>query len=445
MAHKGSRHKNIEHSTAFELIDRAGGVAEWRHRENGLTLLVAPTAVAPVASLGVVYRVGSRNEVAGHTGATHMLEHLMFKGTRRFNRADGTEIARVLQRVGAAFNATTWLDRTNYYATLPVEHLELAAEVEADRMGGALLSDEDLASERSVVLNELDRGENEPFDLLLKGVFAHAYRDHPYRHPTIGLRHDVESMTGEILRGFYDTFYHPDNATVIVTGDVGEDEVLQMLAKHFGRAKAASAPPPRVEIREGPQREERRFSIHKMGELGHLAFGWHIPRGLHEDLAALLVLGQILAEGVTSRLHQRLVETNFCLGIHAAPLELHDPGLFQVFTTLAPGIPHAQVEAVVREETHRLACELPANEEIARARIQTRTDLAFRRESPSQLLSVLSEAVAMGDWRAFVQEMDRVARLKATDVSRVCETHLVDDNLTVGWFVPENSDHGGQG
>ena len=140
----------------FEKVESERGVTEWKHRGNGLRALVAPTPVAPVVGFGVVYRVGSRHEVSGHTGATHILEHLMFKGTQRYNSERGTEIARQLHRVGAAFNATTWLDRTNYYEILPVDRLALAVDIESDRMRGALVRDSDLDSERTVVLNELD-------------------------------------------------------------------------------------------------------------------------------------------------------------------------------------------------------------------------------------------------------------------------------------------------
>ena len=323
--------------TRFTLVDRLDGVSEWRHRDNGLTLLVWPTPVAPVVGFGVVYRVGSRHEVTGHTGATHILEHLMFKGSRRFNRESGTEIARVLHRVGASFNATTWLDRTSYYEVLPVEQLPLAVDVEADRMRGALVRDEDLESERTVVLNELEMGENEPFELLMKAAFAQAYLEHPYRHPTIGWRGDVESVTGEVLRRFYDTYYHPDNAVALVVGDIDEAAALREVERGFGALPPAPAAVPTLAITESEQRGERRFEIRRAGELGNLVLTWHIPHGLHPDLPALSVLAQVLGDGVTSRLHRRLVETNRCLGVHAYALELHDPGVLQIAASLAPG------------------------------------------------------------------------------------------------------------
>jgi zinc protease len=422
----------------FEKVDAEGGVTEWRHTGNGLTALTMPTPVAPVVAFGVVYRVGSRHELPGHTGATHILEHLMFKGTERFNRDQGTEAARELHRVGASFNATTWLDRTNYFEVLPVDRLSLAVDIESDRMRGALVRDSDLESERTVVLNELDAGENDSFDLLIKSSFAMAYIEHPYRHPTIGWRGDVETMSGEVLRGFYDTFYHPDNATVIVVGDVEEATALDEIERGFGALGRAPDRIPGPAVREPEQRGERRFELHRSGELGNIALSWHIPEGLHGDLPALSVLTQILGDGVTSRLYQRLVETNRCLGIHAYAMELHDPGLFQIFATLSPGVPHREVEDAIRAEITKLVHAPPGGDEMARALAQARTDLAFHHESPGQILGGLTEAVAMGDWRRFVRDLELVRAVTANDLQRVSETFLSDRNLTVGWFVPEN-------
>ena len=435
-------------AASFHEVDRVGGVSEWRHHGNGLTVLVSPTPVAPVVGLGVVYLVGSRFEAPGHTGATHILEHLMFKGTERYNRERGTEIARELHRVGAAFNATTWLDRTNYYEVLSPDQLPLAIDIESDRMRGALVRDSDLESERTVVLNELDAGENDPFDLLMKSSFAHAYLEHPYHHPTIGWRSDVEQMTGEVLRDFYNTYYHPDNATVIVVGDVDEATALGEVERGFGALQKAPRPFAGGSHREQPQRGQRRFNIHRAGELSCLALTWHIPHGLHADLPALSVLTQVLGDGVTSRLHQRLVETNRCLGIHAYAMELHDPGVFQIFATVAPGVDREEVETAILEEVASVARQPPSGDEMKRALAQTRTDLAFHRESPGQILSGLTEAVAMGDWRRFVRELERVEAVSADDLSRVAATYLQSRNLTVGWFIPDvaggHSDGGGR-
>lgn len=389
-----------------------------------------------MVSLGVVYRVGSRHEGPGQTGATHFLEHLMFKGTRRFNRSEGTSATRLLQRQGAAYNATTWLDRTCYFETLPSEALRLAAEIEADRMRNSLIRPEDVADERGVILNELDRGENQAFELLLKSLFSHAFTEHPYRHPTIGWREDVEKLSEADLRHYYDTFYHPRNATVILAGDLGEKDALHLVERYFGQMP----PGPDVPIPSFPgetQTGERRFELRRAGELVHMALAWHIPPGLHKDMAPLIVLGQILSDGVTSRLHQALVETKLCLGLHAYPLELFDPGLFQILVTLAPGVDPDQVEGIVSEQVEQLQEKGPNLEELQRARIQTRTDLAFQKESPGRLVSALIESVAMGDWKHFSGEMERIAAVTAADVSGVAARYLRPEGLSIGTFIPE--------
>ena len=205
----------------FDFLKERVGIREFRLRSNGLHVLLLRNTVAPVATFAVVYSVGSRNEAVGHTGATHLLEHLMFKGTPEFNREGGTAVAAVLEALGARFNATTWFDRTNYYETIPSDQIEVAMRIEASRMRGAfirdrlraVLGDEDRAPEMTVVRNEYERGENSPFQVLYKETFATAFREHPYHHPTIGWRADIEGVTTARLKEFYDVFYHPNNAT----------------------------------------------------------------------------------------------------------------------------------------------------------------------------------------------------------------------------------------
>jgi zinc protease len=256
----------VQNSTgAFEFIKEKAGIREFRLKANGLRLLLFPNRIAPVVTFAVVYCVGSRNEAVGYTGATHLLEHLMFKGTPRYNRERGTAIAAVLEALGARFNATTWFDRTNYYETLPSARLEVAVRIEASRMRGSLIRDEDRQPEMTVVRNEFERGENSPFQVLYKHTFATAFREHPYHHPTIGWRSDIESVTTARLKEFYDVFYHPNNATAMVIGDFEEKEALAKIARRFGSIPPSASPIPEVHTVEPPQEGERRFTVRRSG------------------------------------------------------------------------------------------------------------------------------------------------------------------------------------
>ena len=295
-------------SSAFELVGEAAGIREFRSSANGLRVLLLENRVAPVVTFAIVYHVGSRNEAVGFTGATHLLEHLMFKGTPEYRREKGTAIAAVLEAIGARFNATTWFDRTNYYETIPSDRLEIAVKLEASRMRGSLLKDEDRAPEMTVVRNEFERGENSPFQVLYKETFAVAFREHPYHHPTIGWRSDIEGVTTARLKEFYDAFYHPNNSTAMVIGDFEEADALALIDRHFGAIASSSRPIPAVHTTEPAQEGERRFVVRRAGQVAWCALSWRTVEARHADTHALAVLGNVLGGGVTGRLYQALVE-----------------------------------------------------------------------------------------------------------------------------------------
>jgi zinc protease len=428
----------------FRAVANERGVEELILEENGMRLLLLPDPSVPVVAVCVIYHVGSRNEAVGHTGSTHLLEHLMFKGSRRFDPSNGKPIARVLERVGAYFNATTWFDRTNYYETLPPEHLELALELEADRMRNALLRESDLVTEMTVVRNEFERGENEPFDALLKESFAIAFREHPYHHPTIGWRSDIENTSIERLRGFYDTFYYPDNASLVLVGSFDRAEALELVARHFGPLPRAPRTLPPVVTREPRQEGERRFVVRRAGEVGWVVVSWRAPEAAHPDTHALAVLADALGGGVTSRLYQRLVETGMCLDVQAVAWQLRDPGLFQVFATLNPPTPHAKVERIVRKELASVVRKGLSKAELERAKAQVEAQTAYHRDSPAQVAAGLAEAISAVDWRFYLDYPDRIRAVTRDDVHRVAGETFVEDSVSVGHFIPKDAG-GGEG
>ena len=421
---------------AFEFIGRSGGISEYRLRTNGLQVLVLPSAAAPVATVMVTYRVGSRNESAGLTGATHFLEHLMFKGTERFNTRLNNSVFNVLQRVGAQVNATTWYDRTNYYELLPSEHIPLAIEVEADRMRGALIDPDDMESERSVILNELDRGENEPVRNLYHAVWSAAYVAHPYHHPTIGWRSDVESVSPEGLRHFYDTFYWPSNATLSIIGDLDEGSVLSLVSEKFGGIHAGPPEVPEVTTREPEQRGERRIVVRQAGQLGAVMVGFKGPDGRHADTDALELLSVILGSGKTSRLYRRLTDLGLTTHVSASASRLRDPGLFYLFALLAPGSTHQAIEQIIYEVLESISEEGPSDDELDRARNQLKAHEAFERDGPYAVASQLNEAIAAGDWTLYTTFQKRLESVSAEDIRRVAELYCIERNRTVGYYIP---------
>ena len=421
---------------SFEFIKEKAGIREFRLRANDLRVLLLQNRVAPVATFAVVYHVGSRNEAVGHTGATHLLEHLMFKGTPEYNREKGTAIAAVLEALGARFNATTWFDRTNYYETLPSKELDVAMKIEASRMRGSLLRDEDRQPEMTVVRNEFERGENSPFQVLYKFTFATAFREHPYHHPTIGWRSDIEGVTTERLKEFYDVFYHPNNATAMVIGDFEEAEALSKIARRFGSIPRSPRSIPGVHTVEPPQEGERRFTVRRAGQVAWCGLAWRTVQALHPDTHALALLGNILGGGLTSRLYQALVEKSLALSVTVVPWQLRDPALLSIFAPVRPGVEPAGVESVIREEIARVVREGVTEAEAEKARTQIEAEVIFDRDSTDQVAASLSEAIAAADWEWYADYPAAIRRVTVEDVRRVAGTYLTDDNLTAGVFLP---------
>ena len=423
-------------SEIFHFEEESAGIRSYRHRANGLHVLLLNESAAPVVTFMVTYHVGSRNETAGLTGATHFLEHLMFKGTKRFNKKTGTSVFNLLQRVGAEVNATTWFDRTNYYELLPKEHLSLAIDVEADRMRGALVEPEALESERTVILNELDRGENEPTRKLYHAVWSAAFVAHPYHHPTIGWRSDVEHVTTEGLRHFYDTYYWPSNATVSVIGDFDPAEALQLIDDHFGGIAGAPDSVPRALTSEPRQQGERRVIIRQAGQLGAVMIAYKSPTGLDTDTDALDVLSVVLTSGKSSRLFRRLTDQGLTTHLYGGPSRLRDPGMMYLFAMLAPGSTHEDVERAVYEEIESVKQDGITEAELQRAKNQRKAQEAFGRDGSFAIAAQLNEAIAAGDWKLYTTLRERIERVSRDDVQRVAREYLVEDRRTVGHYVP---------
>ena len=428
----------------YSKIKSSGGISEYLLKTNGLTVLLLEEHSAPVVTFMVTYLVGSRNEALGHTGATHLLEHLMFKGSRNYNKDSGDTIWTLLQNVGARLNATTWLDRTNYFELLPKEHLESAMAVEADRMRYALLRDSDRQPEMTVVRNEFERGENDPWESLEKSMWATAYQAHPYHHSTIGWQSDIEGVSTERLRQFYDTYYWPNNATVTVIGDFQAKQVLSLIERHFGALPSSPEPIPEMYTTEPRQQGPRRFIIKRTGEAGIVGVAYKTPPGSHPDNYPLAVLNNLLSSGKTSRFYRLLIDSGLATNLQVANHPFRDNGLFMIYAFLTPDTGHEQVENLILETLEQVRREGVEDQEVARAQAMAKAEVAFSRDGSYSIASALNESIALGDWTYYTTYLVRLTEVTATDVQRVARLYLEEDQSTTGWFVPlaDNSDDG---
>ena len=341
---------------------------------------------------------------------------------------------------GAQYNATTYLDRTNYYATLGNEHLATAIAMEADRMRNLLLREEDRQPEMTVVRNEFERGENSPFQALIKEIFQAAYVAHPYHHSTIGWRSDIEKVSIEKLREFYDTFYWPNNATVSIIGDFAPAEALGLVKKSYGAIPRSPKPIPTVYTEEPEQTGPRRVIVKRAGQLGVVAIAHEIPSATHEDLAAINMLSAILGDGKNSRLYKAITDKNLSTGVQNGAFAVQDPSLHFLFIPLAPEATHEQVEKIALEEIERLKKEGVTAAEVQAAIAKFLADSAFQRDGSFAIAGNLNEWIAAGDWTLFYRIEDATRKVTADDVQRVAKKYLNEDQSTTGWFVPTSSD-----
>ena len=421
----------------FSAVKTVGGIAEYTLDSNGLEVLLLEDHSAPVLTFMVTFRVGSRNEVTGTTGATHLLEHMMFKGSKNFNAGIGKSFDTMMDRVGGINNATTWLDRTNYYENLPSDHLELAVQLEADRMRGLLLREEDRQPEMTVVRNEFERGENDPAEALDEEVTAAAFIAHPYHHPTIGWRSDIEKVSIEKLRQFYNTFYWPNNATVTIIGDFQPAAALGLLKQYFGAISRSPEPIPTVYTEEPAQTGPRRVIVKRPGEVGAVEIAYKTPPALHADEAPLEVLAAILSDGKTSRLYRALIDTNLAINADASKGFFHDNSLFTVSALLAPNATHEKVEQALVAEVEKVKSSGVTDAEVSRAIAKLIASTAYQRDGSFAIAGQINECIAIGDWTYYLNGPEKIKAVTVADVNRVAKTYFSADQSTTGWFVPQ--------
>ncbi|MGD8237393.1 MAG: pitrilysin family protein [Armatimonadota bacterium] len=399
---------------------------------NGLKVIMKEVHTAPVVAFQVWYEVGSRNEHDGVTGGSHLLEHMLFKGTPTLPKG---EIPRLLDRVGARSNAFTSYDYTCYWETLASEHLELAMRIESDRMVNSLIDDAERQAEMSVVRSELEGRENNPRQVLGIQLQAAAYQSHAYHRPIIGWRSDVEGMSTETLRQYYRTYYMPNNAVVVMVGDFDATHAMELIRKYFGPLPPGE-PPPRVITTEPRQRGERRVRVRMEGTTWYIQMAYHGPRLIDDDTYAMDVLDAVLSSGRASRLYQGLVETQLAMSAGSASWTPRDPGLFELYATVRQGVDVEKVEQALLEQVERARTTLPTPEELERVKNQVEAAYTFEKDSVTAQANSLGGHQILHSYEYVSTYVDRIRRVTGEDVQRVAREYFTEDNCTVGIFEP---------
>jgi zinc protease len=418
--------------------------------DNGLTVVMKEMHHAPVASFWVWYRVGSRNEIPGITGASHWVEHMMFKGSPEFPPG---LLDRLVSREGGRFNAFTWIDFTAYFETMPSDRIDLALRLEADRMPNALMTPEDVESERTVIISERHMYENQPTFLLREELSASAFRVHSYHHDTIGDETDLETMTRDDLYNHYKKFYAPNNATIVVAGDFESERMLGRIQELYG--SIPSGPPLEQTVRPEPeQRGERRVFVNGPGDTAYLIYAFRAPNATHPDFYPLVLLNAAYAGGSSlgyfgggttnksSRLYKALVGKDLAVAVSGNISPTIDPYLYTVSTVVRPGRTLAEVETALETELDRLAEEPITPSELDKAMKRAKAQFVMAGESVSgqgQMIG-MAEAVS-GDYRWYERTLETLEAVTLEDIERVRREYMVRTNRTVALYEPSGNGH----
>ncbi len=419
---------------SYTRVGSVEGVTEYR-LANGLQVLLYPDPSKPTVTVNVTYKVGSRHEGYGETGMAHLLEHLIFKGSKRHPQPD-----REFNRRGFRNNATTSFDRTNYFSTFQAteDNLRWALDWKADAMINSFIAKKDLDSEMTVVRNEFEMGENQPFQVMYQRMLGVVFAWHNYGNPVIGNRSDIENVRIENLQAFYRLYYQPDNAVLTVAGRFDPQRTLRMIEQTFGRIPRPKRTLPALWTVEPTQDGERSYVVRRKGDVQLVMVGYRIPSRLSESAAAIEAAAEILGDTPNGRLHRELVQTGMAAQVFAWPLLLRDPGIALFGAVVKKDEPLDRVrERMLQVIESGFVQQPPTDEEMARRRQDNATAYERALADPQQFGVMLSDYIADGDWRLFFLARDKADKVAADEVARVAAAFFRRDNRTVGQFIPE--------
>ncbi len=415
--------------------------------DNGLTVLVQEEHTAPLASVWCWYKVGSKDERAGLTGVSHWVEHMNFKGTTNIPR---DQVKGIIEQFGGSWNGYTWIDQTTYLETATKDALDRMLFIESERMANGLYHPDDCESERTVIISELHGGENDPDQFLDQEVVATAFKAHPYRHPTIGWLSDLEAMTRDDLYAYYRQWYVPNNASLVIVGDVDTDDVLHRVEQHFGRIPSKTLPPRQTTV-EPEQTGERRVTIRKPGTTAYLKVAYHAAAIDDPRFYPLLVLDAALtgAYGLnlwssfrtpppqrSTRLYRALVGKGLASSVNGSLMPTQLPFVYIISATATDGVPLADVERALIEELDLVARGGITPGELAKAKAQLNARLVFENDSVTNIAHQIGYFETIAGVDVFTNFRPRIAAVTLDDVAKAAGEMLTQSNRTVGWFDP---------
>jgi zinc protease len=395
------------------------------------------------------YRVGSKDEGQGVTGVSHWCEHMNFKGTKNIPR---DQVKGIIEKFGGSWNGYTWIDQTTYLETASKDALDRMLFIEAERMDGCLYDPADCESERTVIISELQGGENDPELLLDHEVTAAAFKVHPYHHPTIGWLSDLQTMTRDDLYGHYRRYYVPSNATLVIVGDVDTDAALKNVEKHFGAIPPGAAPP-RIKQVEPDQQAERRIVLRKPGTTAYWKASFHAPAFEHDSFFPLLVADAVLngAAGLniwsgggvarpqrSARLYRALVDKGLASTVAGQLMPTQHPYLYGIAAGVAEGHTLSAVEEVVLNEIERLLTQGITPEELKKARAQLRARFVYDGDSVTDIAHQIGYFETISSWGAYHSLRSRLDAVTVEQVQAAAVKHLTPSNRTIGWFEPKS-------
>ena len=403
---------------------------------NGLKVILVEEHKAPVVTIQVWYRAGSRNEVTGKTGLAHLTEHMMFKGTPRYGKG---EFSRSIARVGGTENAFTGKDYTAYFENLSADQVGLALNLESDRMTNLLLDTKEFQLEREVVKEERRlRTDDDPQSLVVEHLFATAFLVHPYHAPIIGWMTDLSNLERNDVTAFYKRHYSPSNAILVIVGDIDPKKLLPKIQQTFGKVPRGFPVAP-FRIAEPEQTGERRFVIKKEAQLPFLFAGYPVPTFSHPDNYSLGVLANILFSGKSSRLYRSLVyEKKLALDIGGEYPNLSaNPDLFYIYGVPQPDNTADEIEQALYAEIEKLKAEPVTDQELQKAKNQIAAGFIMGQDSNFYRAMQIGSAEAVGAGYGYQESyVENIQKVTKEDVMRAAQTYLIEDHRTVGTLLP---------